>query len=250
MVSTIENLIGSHNLFSIDSDRTDGQSGDFSFGDIAILYRTSLQLKPIEEALIRSGMPFVKLSDDLLFTKKAIRNLLKNLNDSTSIAEQIKHLKNDFKEEIDSFIWEYLEKLAVECSSKNDFIHEVSLLKESDTIDARADRISLMTLHSSKGLEFNCVFIAGLENGLIPLYKAETEKELEEEKRLLYVGMTRAKQLLFLTRAKKRHIFGKMENREISPFLEKIENDLLKLTTFDKEYKKADKENVNQLSLF
>ena len=251
MVSTIENLIGGHNLFSIDSDRTDGQSGDFSFGDIAILYRTSLQLKPIEEALTRSGMPFVKLSDDLLFTKKAIRNLLKNLNDSTSIAEQIKHLKNDFNEEIDSFIWEYLEKLAIECSSKNDFIHEVSLLKESDTIDSRADRISLMTLHSSKGLEFNCVFIAGLENGLIPLYKAETEKELEEEeKRILYVGMTRAKQLLFLTRAKKRHIFGKMEDREISPFLEKIESDLLKLTTFDKEYKKADKENVNQLSLF
>ena len=134
--------------------------------------------------------------------KKAIRNLLKNLNDSTSIAEQIKHLKNDFNEEIDSFIWEYLEKLAIECSRKNDFIHEVSLLKESDTIDARADRISLMTPHSSKGLEFNCVFIAGLENGLIPLYKAETEKELEEEKRILYVGMTRAKQLLFLTRAK------------------------------------------------
>ena len=250
IVSTIENLIGGHNLFSIDSDRTDGQSGDFSFGDIAILYRTSLQLKPIEEALTRSGMPFVKLSDDLLCTKKAIRNLLKNLNDSTSIAEQIKHLKNDFKEEIDSFIWEYLEKLAVECSSKNDFIHEVSLLKESDTIDSRADRISLMTLHSSKGLEFNCVFIAGLENGLIPLYKAETEKELEEEKRLLYVGMTRAKQLLFLTRAKKRHIFGRMENREISPFLEKIESDLLQLTNFDKEYKKTEKDNINQLSLF
>ena len=250
IVSTIENLIGGHNLFSIDSDRTDGQSGDFSFGDIAILYRTSLQLKPIEEALTRSGMPFVKLSDDLLCTKKAIRNLLKNLNDSTSIAEQIKNLKNDFKEEIDSFIWEYLEKLAVECSSKNDFIHEVSLLKESDTIDSRADRISLMTLHSSKGLEFNCIFIAGLENGLIPLYKAETEKELEEEKRLLYVGMTRAKQLLFLTRAKKRHIFGRMENREISPFLEKIESDLLQLTNFDKEYKKTEKDNINQLSLF
>ena len=250
IVSTIENLIGGHNLFSIDSDRTDGQSGDFSFGDIAILYRTSLQLKPIEEALTRSGMPFVKLSDDLLCTKKAIRNLLKNLNDSTSIAEQIKNLKNDFKEEIDSFIWEYLEKLAIECSSKNDFIHEVSLLKESDTIDSRADRISLMTLHSSKGLEFNCVFIAGLENGLIPLYKAETEKELEEEKRLLYVGMTRAKQLLFLTRAKKRHIFGRMENREISPFLEKIESDLLQLTNFDKEYKKTEKDNINQLSLF
>ena len=250
IVSTIENLIGGHNLFSIDSDRTDGQSCEFSFEDIAILYRTSLQLKPIEEALTRSGMPFVKLSDDLLCTKKEVRNLLKKLNDNKDVCEQLKHLKNDFENKIDSFIWEYLEKLALEYKNKNDFIHEVSLLKESDTIDSRADRISLMTLHSSKGLEFNCVFIAGLENGLIPLDKAETEKENEEERHLLYVGMTRAKQLLFLTRAKKRHIFGKTENREISPFLEKIERDLLKLTNFDKEYKKTENDNVNQLSLF
>ncbi len=250
IVNTIENLIGGHNLFSIDTDRTDGQSCEFSFGDIAILYRTSLQLKPIEEALTRSGMPFVKLSDDLLCTKKEVRNLLKKLNDNKDMCEQLKHLKNDFENKIDSFIWEYLEKLALEYKNKNDFIHEVSLLKESDTIDSRADRISLMTLHSSKGLEFNCVFIAGLENGLIPLYKAEIEKEIKEERRLLYVGMTRAKQLLFLTRAKKRHIFGKTESREISPFLEKIERDLLKLTNFDKEYKKTENDNVNQLSLF
>ena len=67
---------------------------------------------------------------------------------------------------------------------------------------------------------------------------------------MLFRSMTRAKQLLFLTRAKKRHIFGKTESREISPFLEKIERDLLKLTNFDKEYKKTENDNVNQLSLF
>ncbi len=78
-------------------------------------------------------------------------------------------------------MWEYLEKLALKHNKRNEFIHEVSLSKESDTIDSRADRISLMTLHSSKGLEFNCVFIAGLENGLLPLYKAQTEKEIDEE---------------------------------------------------------------------
>ena len=63
---------------------------------------------------------------------------------------------------------------------RKDFIHEVSLIKESDTLDERADRIALMTLHSSKGLEFKNVFIVGLENGIIPLYKEQTSEEIEE----------------------------------------------------------------------
>ena len=61
-----------------------------------------------------------------------------------------------------------------------------------------------MTLHSSKGLEFKCVFIAGLENEILPLYRAKTTNEIEEERRLLYVGMTRTKERLFLSRAEKR----------------------------------------------
>lgn len=88
----------------------------------------------------------------------------------------------------------YLNKLALKHETRKEFIHEVSIIKESDTIDERADRISLMTLHSSKGLEYNCVFIVGLENGIMPLHKAQTPEEIEEERRLLYVGMTRAKQ--------------------------------------------------------
>ena len=107
-----------------------------------------------------------------------------------------------------------------------------------------------MTLHSSKGLEFNCVFIAGLENGLLPLYKAQTEKEIDEEKRLLYVGITRAKQRLFLTHSLKRRIFGKIEDRKISPFLQDIEKDLIKLSNFQKQYKQIQKNNSTQLSLF
>ncbi len=105
-----------------------------------------------------------------------------------------------------------------------------------------------MTLHSSKGLEFKCVFIAGLENEILPLYRAKTTNEIEEERRLLYVGMTRTKERLFLSRAEKRKWIGGYKNLPISPFLEKIEQDLLNLSKFDKEFK--EKDNSEQLKLF
>lgn len=248
VVSTIENLIGGHSFFSIDSDRTSGEKSDYSFSDFAILYRTSSQLKPLLKALKRSGMPFVKLSDDLLCSRKAVINLLKNLNDDEPILTQLEETEDKYKEEIEDYIFKYLKKLAAKKATKKDFIHEVSLLRECDTLDARADRIALMTLHASKGLEFNCVFITGLEQGIIPLYRAETPEEIEEERRLLYVGMTRAKQRLYLTRAQKRFVFGTMQHPEISPFLAKIESDLLACSKFEKERK--EKEAANQLSLF
>ena len=178
----------------------------------------------------------------MLVDKKSIRELLKNLNDDKPVIEQLNNI------EIEDYILKYLKNLAEKCKNKNEFIHEVSLLKESDTLDTRADRIALMTLHASKGLEFNVVFITGLENGIIPIYKAETPEQTEEERRLLYVGMTRAKQKLFLSHATKRFLYGEMANFEISPFLEQIKEDLL---TYSKSEKKIqEKDPVNQLSLF
>lgn len=248
VVSTIENLIGGNSFFSFDSDRSDGQKESYSFGDFAVLYRTSSQVHDLEEALARSGMPFVKLSDDLLCAKKPVRDLLKSLDDSMPVLNQLEINFEKFKDKIDDYIFKYLFNLSNTYTIHKDFIHEVSLLKESDTLDERADRIALMTLHSSKGLEFKNVFIVGLENGIIPLYKAQTPEEIEEERRLLYVGMTRAKQRLFLCRALKRHWFGKTENFEISPFLARIEENLLTLSKYERERK--EKEPVSQLSLF
>ena len=149
-------------------------------------------------------------------------------------------------EGIEEYIERFLTETAKRCKTKNEFIHEVSLLRESDALDSRADRIPLMTLHASKGLEFKCVFIAGLENGIIPLYRAVTLEEIEEERRLLYVGMTRAKQRLFLSRALKRNWMGTLKNLEISPFLAKIEEDLLTRSKFESVHK----DNSKQLSLF
>ena len=248
VVSTIENLIGGHSFFSIDSDRTDGEKENFSFSDFAILYRSSAQLKPLQEALKRSGMPFVNLSDELLCEKKAVRNLLKSLDPSEPAVKQLENVSPDVISEIGGYIFSRQKEVASRCENIADFIHEVSLLKESDLLDERADRISLMTLHASKGLEFNCVFIVGLEDGIIPFSRSQSPSEQEEECRLLYVGMTRAKQRLYLCRAQKRTIFGKTENQKISPFLAKIERDLIELSKFEKEYKHQ--ENMNQLSLF
>lgn len=249
VASTIENLIGGHTFFSIDSDRTEGQEHNYSFSDFAILYRTSSQLPPIIEALKRSGMPFVKLSNDLLCEKKFVRELLNKLSDKQSVYEQICNLKSEYMDKIEDYIFEYLTNLAKKYDdNKNEFIHEVSLLTESDTLDKRADRITLMTLHASKGLEFKSVFIVGLENEILPLYRAKTDEEIEEERRLLYVGMTRAKERLFLSRAKKRMVFGESKKLPISPFLAKIEQELLELSKFEKVYE--EKDNSEQLSLF
>ncbi len=244
IVSTIENMIGGHSFFSIDSERSEGQEGNYSFSDFAILYRTSTQLKPVLEALQRSGMPYVKLSNDLLCENKHIRNLLQGLNGEFPVKEQLINING----EIDNYIFKYLVKLSETFTTREEFIHEVSLLTEADTLDERADRISLMTLHASKGLEFKCVFIAGLEEEIMPLYRAQTEEEIAEEKRLLYVGMTRAEQKLFLSRAIKRIWFGKSKHPAPSPFLQKIEQDLLNLSKFERELQ--EKDNSNQLTLF
>lgn len=248
IASQIENLIGGHNFFSIDSSRTDGQDSDYSFSDFAILYRTSSQLPPIIDALKRTGMPFVKLSNDMLCEKKPVLKLLNKLTDDEDVYTQITTLRDEFFVEIDDYILNYLENLAQEHNNKNDFIHAVSFLTEADTLDKRADRITLMTLHASKGLEFKCVFIAGLEEEILPLYRAKQPDEIEEERRLLYVGMTRAEERLFLSRAQKRFWLGSSRNLQISPFLKKIEDDLLKLSKFNAVYK--EKDNSQQLSLF
>ena len=108
------------------------------------------------------------------------------------------------------------------------FLAELALGTGVDTWDPRADRISLLTLHAAKGLEFPVVFIAGCEDGLLPLKWGRPDPaDLEEERRLFYVGVTRARTKLFLTRAKKRLARGKVRERAPSPFLADIEERLL-----------------------
>ncbi|MDL2268659.1 UvrD-helicase domain-containing protein [Desulfosarcina sp. OttesenSCG-928-A07] len=129
-----------------------------------------------------------------------------------------------------------------------DFLSAVALYRDTDLYDHRAQKVSLMTLHAAKGLEFPVVFIAGCEDGWIPLVSERRPTDTEEERRLFYVALTRAKSHLFLTRAKKRRINGKLESRQISPFVREIEEPYLR---FSGQKKKASPSPVQQqLSLF
>jgi len=108
------------------------------------------------------------------------------------------------------------------------FLEEIALLQETDKMKASADRITLMTVHSSKGLEFPVVFIAGMEEGLFPHSRATlVPLELEEERRLCYVAITRAKDRLVMTHAKYRTIYGTTQTNLPSRFIYEIPKDVL-----------------------
>ena len=103
------------------------------------------------------------------------------------------------------------------------FLEEVALLSEVDEEADNHNSVTLMTIHAAKGLEFPVVFITGLEEGLFPLYNTALDKQdLEEERRLFYVGITRAKQKLYLTHARTRFRFGDVSNQTPSRFIEEI----------------------------
>jgi len=110
----------------------------------------------------------------------------------------------------------------------NAFLQHLALVTDLDTWQEQVDRVTLMTLHSAKGLEFAVVFLAGLEEGLFPHARALEEAEgLEEERRLCYVGMTRAKQHLYLSHARTRTIFGSTMPGVPSRFLEEVPAELV-----------------------
>ncbi len=127
------------------------------------------------------------------------------------------------------------------------FVDEMTLRSETDFYDPRADRVALMTLHAAKGLEFPVVFIVGVEEGLLP-YLRDDEADEEEERRLFYVGMTRAQERLFLTYAKRRRLFGRLVEHPPSRFLEDIEAALKEVRRREGRRKKRRVE-AEQLSL-
>ena len=109
-----------------------------------------------------------------------------------------------------------------------EFLENITLSSDIDNLEEQEDSVTLMTLHSAKGLEFTVVFLVGMEEGIFPGYKSIGEpKELEEERRLFYVGITRAKQYLYLTCAKHRTIFGSTSYNQVSRFVKEIPEELL-----------------------
>ncbi len=114
--------------------------------------------------------------------------------------------------------------------SLEDFLDKVSLVSDVDLYEDRENRVSLMTLHCAKGLEFPIVFIVGMEEGLLPHYRRGEEMEdLEEERRLCYVGITRAKEKLYLSRSEKRSTFGVGRANLASRFLDELPYELIQV---------------------
>ncbi|MBQ8605603.1 MAG: UvrD-helicase domain-containing protein [Clostridia bacterium] len=109
------------------------------------------------------------------------------------------------------------------------FLEEISLMTDIDNLDEGDDRVVLMTLHSAKGLEFDNVFIVGAEEGLFPSQRCiESEAELEEERRLMYVGITRARKRLYITHTKRRTLFGNTKYNMPSKFIKEIPSEIIK----------------------
>ncbi|HUU50566.1 MAG TPA: UvrD-helicase domain-containing protein [Nitrospinota bacterium] len=173
---------------------------------------------------------FFKLIKELkkIGEKETVFRLVKEILNKTKYLETLeKKNKGETDGRLDN-VKEFISAIKeferrTEDKSLKAFLDYSVLVSETDFIDEDAGVVSLITLHSSKGLEFPLVFISGMENGLFPHAKAfETMEELEEERRLCYVGMTRAKDRLFLTNCIRRNIYGNYQYNFPSLFLKDI----------------------------
>lgn len=171
---------------------------------------------------LQQDMQTVSLKDLVIqvIERTGYLNYLK-LEDKESFEER--------KENLDELIAKAMEwELASASSSLSSFLEELALKSSLDETDFLQDRVNLMTIHNSKGLEFEIVFIAGLEEGLLPHINArDNPAAVEEERRLFYVGMTRAKSSLFVTHTLVRYIWGTEREQYQSRFLREIPPDYL-----------------------
>ena len=300
-----------------------------NFKDFAVLYRTNAQSRTIEEALLKSNIPYTMVGGTKFYSRKEIRdvisylNLIANTSDNISFERVVNEPKRGVGpgtlEKLRNFAYEqnmslldasanimlspikgkaaqsvydfanmilnlrdqldglsitdtveaildksgYLDALSMQQTLESQsrienieefmsvtknfdetntdgtedetgidrlgrFLNDLALIADTDDGEAEAAEVTLMTLHAAKGLEFSVVFLIGMEEGVFPLSRASEEPdELEEERRLAYVGITRAEEILFLTNANTRTLFGKTSYNRPSRFLREISDDLL-----------------------
>ncbi len=229
---TVERLLGGASFHSMDSGRVDAggehETDGLGFSDFAVLYRTDRQARALVETLTRTGLPFQKRSHDRLADRPGVARVVEALTSGPGpVLGLLRQARAALPEDAEAAgAVELLAPLAERCGDDlARFRDELTLGVEVDTWDPRADRISLLTLHAAKGLEFPVVFLVGCEDGLLPLRwpGAEPDPEAEaEERRLLFVGMTRAQRRLYLSHAAERFRHGEVRPARRSPFLDAL----------------------------
>lgn len=214
-------------------------------------------LDKIEELSINSGVPMYEIIKNA--EQYGLNRVFLNSREFVNAIEELRAKKDDIKisdliketlkksgytqalenentieaenriENLDEFLTVAIEFEDESADNKlSDFLEGITLSSDIDNMEEAEETVTLMTLHSAKGLEFQVVFLVGMEEGIFPGYKSIGEpKELEEERRLCYVGITRAKEHLFLTCSKQRTIFGSTSCNQVSRFLREIPSDLL-----------------------
>jgi len=184
--------------------------------DLIAFSETATLTEMIEEILEKSGMRRELKADKDLKSENKLENL----------------------EEFKSITMRFEEKNGI--VSLNDFLDEITLVSDISEHEDEKGKLTLMTVHSAKGLEFNNVFLIGMEEGIFPHMNAMLDhEELEEERRLCYVAITRAKKKLYMVRTRRRILFGKEQANPPSRFLEEVGEDYLETNTFQKREEKS-----------
>jgi len=280
-------MIGGVGFFSIDSNVAKGNKEKEieSLSDFAVLCRIGRQMNAIEKALKDHRIPYQKIGNEPFYKQEPVKSVIDVLKSATfpenillreklvnkriitqsellslngklnglNLPEMIEYISEKYfskQKDNNELVFNQLKEISLNYKTNIiQFVNNISLGAGIDEWKPDIEAVNLMTLHASKGLEFNCVFIAGCENGIIPYSLFENKfSDDKEERRLLYVGMTRAKNYLFLTHAKKRFLMGKEFQFNRSPFLDKIEAELIEVQK--QEYRQKEEKKDDQLKLF
>jgi DNA helicase-2/ATP-dependent DNA helicase PcrA len=248
VVRTIDDLVGGLSHRSLDSGRVDSRSPlthNLSFSDIAVLYRTDAQSAPIVEALSRAGVPVQKRSHNRLRDRPGVQVIARELRHAegrgTPLAARLKLAAQvlvqrhatptlDSEQLAPEDIWTAAELLRPLAQRIGDdlprFLQEIATGAEVDALDPRAEAVNLLTLHAAKGLEFPVVFLVGCEDGLLPMRwpgSTPTDDETAEERRLFFVGLTRAQDRLYVSHTARRFRYGSEREQSPTPFLDAID---------------------------
>jgi DNA helicase-2/ATP-dependent DNA helicase PcrA len=275
IIEQIEKSTGGTSHFSLDSERVASHESEenIGFGDMAVLFRLNAMGDALEEAFLSAGIPFVRSGEKPLidqypaniiwrllqslnrpdsdYYRNCYFKLLKPENDGESIISRIDRKMAlgdmidqaallhafDLDSEETKHVLHRVGKLAENYQHLPSFLDALSLERGIDHRNLMGDRVSLMSLHAAKGLEWPVVFIIGCEDQLLPC-TLFGDRDDQEERRLLYVGITRARLRLILSHASRRTLNGRPLEMKISPFLEPFSSkQLVSLATIQMEEK-------------